>query len=202
MEPTGNHTETVSFETVRAMLQDYGERLKETERVFKGYAEQHEKDAKRQKERADQLDRQIGKLGNRFGEMVEYMVMPNLRDRFNELGLYFGKVYPHAEYKDKRNNIITEVDITLENGDYVMNVEVKSKLTISDINEHVERMGKVRAYAVLRGDNRKFLGAVAGMVINENEREYALKNGFYLIEPSGETFVITEPSGNYFPREW
>jgi len=29
-----------------------------------------------------------------------------------------------------------------------------------------------------------------------------MKNGFYVIEPSGETFSITAPEGEYSPREW
>jgi hypothetical protein len=61
-------------------------------------------------------------------------------------------------------------------------------------------MEKVRLHAGLRGDQRKYLGAVAGMIINDNERDFALKNGFYVIEPSGETFIITPPEGS--PREW
>jgi hypothetical protein len=39
------------------------------------------------------------------------------------------------------------------------------------------------------------------MVIKENGKTFALKNGFYIIEPSGEEFVITEPKGIYSPRE-
>jgi hypothetical protein len=56
-------------------------------------------------------------------------------------------------------------------------------------------MEKVRLHADLHEDKRKYLGSVAGMVINENVREFALKNGFYVIEPSGDTFNITEPKG-------
>ena len=176
--------------------------FKETDRKMKENAEYHKEVERQMKESAERLDRQLGKLGNRFGEVIEYMVMPNLLDKFSELGFVFEKAYHHAKIKDKKNNIVTEVDVTLENGDYVMLVEVKAKPTTSDINEHVERMGKVRAYADLRNDRRKFLAAIAGVVINDNEREYALKNGFYVIEPSGETFIITLPEGVYSPREW
>jgi len=95
-----------------------------------------------------------------------------------------------------------EVDITLENGDKVMIVEVKSKPTTEDITEHIERMRKVRAHADLHNDRRKYLGAVAGMVFNDNEKVFAMKCGFYVIEPSGETFTITAPEGEYSPKEW
>jgi hypothetical protein len=63
-------------------------------------------------------------------------------------------------------------------------------------------MEKLRLHADLHGDKRKYLGSVAGMVINENVREFTLKSGFYVIEPSGDTFNIIEPEGTYQPREW
>jgi hypothetical protein len=40
------------------------------------------------------------------------------------------------------------------------------------------------------------------MVFNDNEKDFAMKSGFYIIEPSGETFIITVPEGGCSPREW
>ena len=81
-----------------------------------------------------------------------------------------------------------------------MLVEVKTKLTTEDVKEHIKRIEKIRKYADLHGDKRIFLGAVAGVVMTSNVKRYALKQGFYVIEPSGETFNITPPSGK--PKEW
>ena len=63
-------------------------------------------------------------------------------------------------------------------------------------------MEKLRKYADLHDDRRKYLGAMAGVVFSESEKIYALKKGFYVIEPSGETFTITEPQGSYHPHVW
>ena len=81
-------------------------------------------------------------------------------------------------------------------------VEIKNKPVVDDIDDHVKRMEKLRAYADLHNDRRKYLGAIAGVVFNDSEKTYALKKGFYVIEPSGDTFTITEPAGNYYPHEW
>jgi len=81
-----------------------------------------------------------------------------------------------------------------------MLVEVKTKLTTEDVKEHIERLEKMRAYADSHGDKRAFLGAVAGVVMTDNVKKYALDQGFYVIEPSGETFNITPPNGK--PKEW
>ena len=31
---------------------------------------------------------------------------------------------------------------------------------------------------------------------------FALKNGFYVLKPSGDTFAVIPPEGIYSPREW
>jgi len=183
--------EKPTFEKVWAMMQDN--------------ARQMQKLRKSQKETALQMketDRKISKLGDSIGDIIEEMVKPNLLEKFRAFGFVFTKLYKNAELRDEKNNFLTEIDFTLEDGDKVMLVEVKTKPNTGDIIEHLERMEKVRIYADKRNDKRKYLGAIAGMVINENEKLFALKNGFYVIEPSGETFDIIAPEGCFSPREW
>jgi hypothetical protein len=199
-----------TFEKVWAMMKENAERQKETDRILKENAERHDKEMKESSERfrremkesSERLNKQLGKLGGRFGEMIEYMVLPNLVQKFRDLGFVFTKAYPEADITDRENNIFAEVDITLENGDKVMIVEVKSKPKTEDVTEHIKRMQKVRLHGDLHGDKRKYLGAIAGMVFSDNVKIFAMKNGFYIIEPSGETFIITAPEGEYSPREW
>ena len=84
-----------------------------------------------------------------------------------------------------------------------MVVEIKTKPDMSDIRDQGERMKKLRTYADARKDTRIYLGALAGVVISDQVKTYALKQGFYVLEPSGETFTITEPQAHgYSPREW
>ena len=173
---------TPSFETVWAILQENAIQLKEM--------------AEQQKA----TDKQLGKLGRRMGEVVEYMVAPNLREKFRELGYDFPSANQNSDVSDYKNNIFLEIDVKLENGDKVMLVEVKTKLTTEHVNSHIERLEKMRIYADLHGDKRAFLGAVAGIVTTSNVKEYALKQGLFVIEPSGETFNITPPNNK--PKEW
>jgi hypothetical protein len=231
MEAVQTLDEKTSFEEIRAtlreaaaMYKEIAERQKEADRQFEQWkkeeaerqqqeeVERKQEEAKRKQE-ADELLKEInrmtkanakliGDLGGRFGEMVEYMVAPNLMDKFQELGLKFHKVYQQTIVKDKKGIVLSEADITLENDEKVMFVEVKSKLTTEAITEHVDRMERIRIYADEHNDKRVFLGAVAGMIMTDYERKFALKNGFYVIEPSGETFNITAPAGDYSPREW
>ncbi|MDR2618438.1 MAG: hypothetical protein LBC62_06170, partial [Treponema sp.] len=165
-----------------AILEENAQGLKELKESLKELRES-------QKATGEQMkitDKRVGEITNRFGDMVEYMVLPNLVAKFEDLGFTFTKAN-RTEIKDKAHNIFTEIDALLENGDKVMAVEIKTKPSIDDINDHIERMEKLRNYADLHHDKRVYLGAVAGVVFGESEKTYALKKGFYVIEPSGDT---------------
>jgi hypothetical protein len=183
------------FGAIRAILRENAETQRKN-------AEEWEETKRQMKESAARLDQQLGKLGGRLGDMVEHMVAPNLVEKFGELGVVFEKEHLNTRIKDKKNNIFAQADITLENSEKVMIVEVKTKLTTEDITDHIKRMGKMRVYADKHGDKRKYLGAVAAMVMTDNEKDFAFKNGFYVLEPSGETFTIAAPEGIYSVREW
>jgi len=173
---------------------------KETDRIVQETASEIKESQQESYRYLREIDKRFGDFTNRFGEVVDYMIAPNLQDKFYGMGLDFQEACPNYKVRSKKNNIYFQVDVYLTNGDTAMLVEIKSKLTIGDINEHILRLEKMRKYADLRGDKRTFLGAVAGVVIESDEREYALSNGFYLIEPSGETFNITPPYNK--PKEW
>jgi hypothetical protein len=149
-----------------------------------------------------ETDKRVGELTNRFGEVVEHMIVPNLKMKFNELGFTFGKTSRNVEIANRQHNLFTEIDVFMENGDCVMIVELKTTLRTKDIDDHIERMEKLRVYANLHDDRRNYYGAIAGVIMSESEKIYALKKGFYVIEPSGETFTITRPEGSYSPKAW
>ncbi|MDR1430297.1 MAG: hypothetical protein LBI85_08400 [Spirochaetaceae bacterium] len=209
METTQGIGEGLTFEKVWASIQATNEQMKETDRqmkendrIVKENAQLLKETDRIVKETAQQMketDRRVGAITNRFGEMVEYMILPNLVAKFDEMGFTFTKAN-RTEITDRKHNIFTEVDAFLENGEKVMIVEIKNKPKIEDINDHIERMEKLRRYADLHNDKRKYLGALAGVVFSESEKTYALKKGFYVIEPSGDTFSIIEPKGH--PHEW
>jgi hypothetical protein len=192
------------LERTRAIVEEIARRQeeterahKETERAIKEVVEEHKETERVVKE----VGKQLGELKNSFGQVVEHMVVPNLVDKFRELGFEFGKAGSNIKFKDRKYGIFTEVDVFLEDGDKTMAVETKDRPTLDDVAYHVERMGKLRRYADLRDDSRKYLGAIAGIVIHETVRECILANGLYVVKPSGDTFNITAPEGNR-PREW
>ena len=167
--------------------------LKETERLLKESSIEFNN-------RMGEFNKRMGHLDNLFGEVTEYMMAPKLCEKFADLGLTFPRANRNVSIKDKINKIFIEIDYILENGEKAVLVEVKAKLTMERINGHIERLEKMRRHTDLRGDKRTFLGAIAGVVVPEDVREYALNQGLYLIEPAGENIVITSPNDK--PKEW
>ena len=147
------------------------------------------------------LDKKLSALGNRFGEMIEYLASPGLKEKFKTFGFSFIEFCHDKEFWVGKQ-VIAEADVFLENNDMAMVVEMKSKPDIDDIKDHVDRMDILRKYANDKGDRRKYFGALGGMVWGKNEKNYALKCGFYVIEPSGNTFDVIAPAGDFKPQEW
>jgi hypothetical protein len=212
----------VTFEDVWAMLQETGRRIQETERLLKEMgaetdrrmqetAEQIKDTDRRMQETAEQIkdtDRQmketnklIGNLGSRLGEVIEHIMSPKLHEKFESLGLCFTRASRNHELKDQNKKRLAEIDVFLENSEYAMAVEVKTRLTREDVRDHVKRLEILRKVADDHEDKRKYLGAVAGAVVDQDVSAYALKTGFYVIIPSGEAVEIEAPNG-FKPRIW
>jgi hypothetical protein len=180
----------LTFEDVWAAILETDRQLKETYQQLKETDRQIKK-----------TDKQIGELGNRFGELAEHLVTPNIAEKFRALHYTFTKAGPDVAFFNRDGTFLAEVDVWLENGEFAMAVEVKSKLRTEHVDDHVRRMEILRSYLDEREDTRKLLGAVAGAIVPPDLRNYVLKKGFYLIEQSGDTVKITAPRG-FKPRVW
>jgi len=189
-----------SFESVWALIQEVGQNQKETDRMMKEYREDLKETERILKEQAENNNNNIGSLTNLFGDVTEAMVAPKICEKFNEFGFNFLRANPKARFNDRANNISFEVDIMLENSDKALLIEAKTKLTDERVDKHIIRLEKMRKYANLHGDKRIFLGAVAGIVLIDEVKDYALSKGFYFIEYAGDNFFITAPNNK--PKEW
>jgi hypothetical protein len=180
--------ETLSFEKVWLMFQETAQQLKEqaekTERMIQA------------------TNRSIDRLSSRQGELIEHIVLPNIKEKFNALGYVFTRAGPNVNITTPQGRSLTEVDIMLENGDYVLAVEVKTKPAVEDVQDHVKRMEILRRYADEHRDQRKYLGAVAGGIMGDQVRDFALKTGFYVLEQSGDTVKLAAAPEPWKPRTW
>jgi len=143
-----------------------------------------------------ETQKNIGGLNNTLGSMVEHLLTPNLPQKFKKLGYSFNRI---ATYKFAEG-VYAQIDGMLENGTQAVAVEVKTTLRQMDIDDHLARMEKIRKYADEHGDKRQFMGAMAATITDESTKNYALKKGLFVIEPSGEDVKVTKPETE--PRVW
>jgi esterase/lipase len=140
------------------------------ERMKEEMEKTHEKTAKL----VADLSKNIGGVQNSIGRLTESMFTADLRSKFNALGYEFTQTAFRKEYAEN-DNVITEVDAILENGEYILLLEIKTELKHEFVAGHLERIEKVRKYMDDHNDTRKIIGAVAGGVVSKDVLRYAQK---------------------------
>ena len=177
--------------------EEEAERKKELDRLTAENKRQFAETSRMIKE----LTKNVSGVNNTLGKWSEDMVAAQLWKKFNIFGYKFSKGGPRAKFCEN-NKIIAEVDVFLENGDFVMAVETKVELKPKDVDDHIERIKKVRQYMDRRNDKRIIIGAMAGAIVSDSARDYTLNNGLYVIKQSGESIALVEPPQDFSPRKW
>jgi hypothetical protein len=180
-----------TIDDVVRLIGELAEAQKETERRFQ--------DTERLiKQQNQNLNEQHGKLGNRLGEFVEWQVRPAVVKLFQDRGIAVHEFYPGASAR--RDNEAIEIDLLVVNTTDAVLVEVKSKLTQPDVDEHLERLSKFKRLMPRYGDVNA-MGAVAAMVVPDEVARYAYRQGLFVLAQSGDSVVILNDD-NFQPRAW
>ncbi len=178
------------------------ERRAETERLEAERRAETEIILRKSKAELDQqvkeLNQQMGRLSGRLGQFVEAMIMPSLVSLFRSRGIEVHEVHPNVTATRPQGSI--EIDLLVVNDGDAIAVECKSRLTVEDVNEHLLRMDKIKTLLPTYRDKR-LLGAVATMVLNDHVGRYAYGKGLYVLAQSGETVTIKNDM-NFQPAYW
>ncbi|WP_017295628.1 DUF3782 domain-containing protein [Geminocystis herdmanii] len=178
---------TTTADDVWQLLAELATAQKETERRFQETDRQ-----------IKQVNQQLGKLGNRLGEFVEWQVRPSVVRLFRERGVNVHEL--QSDVSVKRIDGGLEIDLLVVNETEVVLVEVKSKLSQRDVDEHLERLEKFKRL-MPRYQNMKALGAVAAMIVTDEVANYAYSQGLFVLAQSGESMVILN-SLEFQPKSW
>ena len=207
-EETSRQIKEIQQETQRQFhesLQETQKQLREAQEETQKQLQESQKRIQESQKRTDKivadLSKNIGGLGNSLGRFTETMFSTELWKKFNELGFTFTKQGPHVKFI-QFGQVIAEVDFFLENGEYALPVEIKTELSIGDVDDHLERIEKIRQYMDERGDTRKLVGAVAGGIISDNIFIYAHKKGLFVIKQTGDSVAVAAMPQGFKPREW
>ena len=155
----------------------------ETDRILKELSAEIKETQKITAREIKAVNTSIGRLSNRLGEFVEEAVRPSAVRLFRERGIDVHEV--HQNVTSDREGSAFEIDLLVVNNQDVVAIECKSNLSIDDVNEHLERLEKIKRF-LPDHVNKRISGAVAGMVIPANVATYAIKKGLYVIGQNGE----------------
>ncbi|MBF0339880.1 MAG: DUF3782 domain-containing protein [Magnetococcales bacterium] len=196
-------THTVTFEDVWKMFQETDHRFQETDRKFqetdRKFREMREETDRQIQAVSNQMKETDRRLGGRLGEFVEGLVAPACETLFAQRGIPVHKVSRRVMAKLPGGRQM-EIDLFVVNTDAVVLVEVKSKLEVGDVREHLERLRGFKEFFSEYADKR-VLGAVAAMVIEENVRRFAINQGMFVIEQTGDTLRMANDEA-FVPRAW
>ena len=95
-----------------------------------------------------------------------------------------------------------EIDLFLENGDIAILIEVKTTLQTKDVHKLMRTLERFRRSADYKKDKRRFIGAIAGAVVEDDAMRFAHENGLYTIVQSGEAVEIVPVPEGFKAREW
>ena len=200
--------ESTMADDIWAILRELAQSQKETDRKFqetdKKFQDTDKKfqDTDKQFQETDRKIKEvtgnIGKLGNRLGEFIEDAVRPAVVRLFRQQGIDVHEVHPNVS--SQRGDEGVEVDVLVVNDVEIVAIECKSKLSVDDVNEHVERLAKIKRLLPSYADKR-VLGAVAAMVIDDSVAQYAYRKGLYVIGQSGDHLEIRNAVG-FVAKNW
>jgi hypothetical protein len=129
-----------------------------------------------------------------LGQYLETIVNDKIIELFSILGLNFTQARSNVPIMDEQNRrTLTEVDILLENSERIMAVEVKLSPKIRDINQHIRRIGILIEQGKIHNETRSYHGALVGITIPNEVKEYCLKRGLYVITQNENEAKIEAP---------
>jgi DNA repair exonuclease SbcCD ATPase subunit len=146
--------------------------------------------------------KRIGKLiglRSRVGVIAEHLCAPDVIEKFKQFGINLNATIVDHKFLEPEKGVIVEADMFLSGNKYAVVIKAKAKPTIKDIDEHVEQIKTLQAYAERCNDPRRYLGAIAGMTVPMNVKEYAFKQGFLILLPSGDSISIESLMG-FIPK--
>ena len=200
--------ESTMADDIWAILRELAQSQKETDRKFQETDKKFQdtdkqfQDTDKQFQETDRKIKEvtgnIGKLGNRLGEFIEDAVRPAVVRLFRQRGIDVHEVHPNVSSQRAGEGV--EIDVLVVNDVEIVAIECKSKLSVDDVNEHVERLAKIKRLLPSYADKR-VLGAVAAMVIDDSVAQYAYRKGLYVIGQSGDHLEIRNAEG-FVAKNW
>ncbi len=183
-----------TYDDILRLFQETSLKFQETDRKFQE-TDRKMRDTDR---RIKEMSASVGRLGNRLGEFVEDAVRPAAVRLFKARGIEVHEVQQNVSVQRGEEGI--EIDLMVVNDTEAVAVECKSNLKTDDVDEHLERLAKLKRL-LPRYAGFKVMGAVAALVVPDNVARYAYTRGLFVIGQTGDHLEIRN-DGQFKPAVW
>lgn len=130
-----------------------------------------------------------------WGKLVEALVDSGLPALFQIRGIAVRSVARRQTYHIGREKI-AEIDVMLRDGCEDIGVEVKTTCRVADVDEHLDRLARVRgAVAEYEAGKVKLYGGIAALKYEAESDRYARRKGLFVLECRDGIFQITNEEG-------
>jgi len=179
------------------------EELKESKKEFQEELKERKKEFQEElKASQKEFDKKLGQLTGTWGRFVAEMVRPRIVELFKDKGIEIETMAQSIKgFKDGKEHY--EIDMLLVNSNVAVVVEIKSSLSVDDVNEHLERLEKVKKTApkIFNLSGFTIYGAVAGIIVENDADKYAYKKGLFVLRQKGNLVEIVNDN-KFKPKEW
>ncbi len=158
-------------------------------------------------ERMEKSDKKVNKffgmlkeLNRNWGKLVEALIKPSVATQFRKWGIPVVGSGQRVEKKLDGDTI--EIDLLLTNGDSIIAVEVKTTLSVQDIDDHVKKHLEPFKRFFPEYADRQIYGAVAYIHLEENADRYAYKKGLFVLTFATGDMVIIKNDEKFKPQVW
>ena len=199
-ETTKLHKETTKLHNEE--IQRLHQRSQRMEIIAERMRLENEKRAKESEKRAKENEKQINKMrgvwSNAWGDFVESLVRGRFVELIQEWIPSVNQMMKNIECK-KRDGRHCEIDIIAVNNDSLVATEVKSTLSVKDVQEFLEKL-KYFTMFFPQFKNYKIYGAVAYLKTTQNAEKFAMKQGLFVIHATGDSGEILNEKGVFKPQ--
>ena len=201
------------LEMIRESSRKFDSEMQETRRLMKERDAEFDKIRQETALQIKETNKRVGDLTSSIGRLIEHMLGERIIEKFQALG--YGVTRPvrrNHSFENTKLGISGEFDLTLVDSDIIILIEVKTTLETKDVRRHIEKIDEYRRHIVSVGfvqppfthllPSTRFIGAVAGAVVEGDAIEFAHENGLYTIVQSGEAVEILPVPKGFKVKEW
>jgi hypothetical protein len=191
----------------------YAREKQERDAEFAKLRQETERQFKRTAAQLERTQKEIGNLGNNVGAMVENMIGEKIVEKFQALGINVtSPVRRNHSFLNTKIGVAGEFDLMLVDTDIIIIIEVKLNVEISDVRHFLEQIEEYRRHINAVGfvkppfthllPSTRFVGAVAGGVVDEKAMKFAHENGLFVIVQAGDAVEIAPRPEGFQPKKW